>query len=343
MKARKPFCLVAVLLLLACFGGARTGAKTPAPDEADKPLLVASNHGGTLHLDGEERLELSPGATESISASVGRHTVKLVRSGYQTVEKQLEVPPDRIVTVRFHQRALPSAHKMRVGKDRLEYIWIPPGKFQMGCSPGDTACRGDEKPAHPVTISKGFWIGRSEVTVFAYKRFAETTGRSMPEEPIRFFGSRNKFWAEEWQPMVNVTWEEADAFCRWAGGRLPTEAEWEYAARAGAGGPHPGKLDEIAWYSRENPHHVEDKQANPWGLYDMLGNAREWVSDWYDPDYYQRSPARDPRGPASGQGQVTRGGSWDLPAAAARVSTRLMQESGTRKYDLGFRCVRQGR
>ncbi len=110
-------------------------------------------------------------------------------------------------------------------KDGLKYVWIPPGSFQMGCSPGDSECLDEEKPSHQVRISKGFWMGQTEVTVGAYKRFARSAGKSMPPEPNLLGGALNKGWNDEAMAIVEVSWDDAQAYCRWMGGRLPSEAE----------------------------------------------------------------------------------------------------------------------
>jgi formylglycine-generating enzyme required for sulfatase activity len=203
----------------------------------------------------------------------------------------------------------------------------------MGCSPGDNDCGGNEKPAHTVTISKGFWMGQTEVTVGAYKRFVSGGGGPLP--------SGN---SSDEQPVVNVTWNDAVAFCRWSGGRLPTEAEWEYAARAGTAGARYGDLDAIAWYegnSGKRVHAVGQKAPNAYRLYDMLGNVWEWVADWFGDEYYGASEPRDPRGPPSGESRVVRGGSWLDLAWDARVSSRGWYRPGDWKFNLGFRCVRE--
>ena len=263
----------------------------------------------------------------------------------------------------------PQAGDTRPGNDGLIYVWIPPGTFDMGCSPGDDECDSDEE-RHTVRISNGFWLGQTEVTVGAYRRFVEKTGGKMPSEPNFLGRALNAGWKDAQQPIVNVNWAEARAYCEWAGGRLPTEAEWEYAARAGSQSARYGRLNSIAWsadnsgnpldstnawavragkdinkYSKilaENGnriHPVGLKQANRWGLRDMLGNVWEWCSDWYDKDYYSESPAADPQGPGSRDGRVVRGGSWDLVPRNVRSSFRVRGDPGLRLYDIGFRCV----
>jgi serine/threonine-protein kinase len=239
-------------------------------------------------------------------------------------------------------------------KDRLKYLWIPPGTFMMGCSPGDTECSDDEKPAHLVTISKGFWMGQTPVTAAAFKRYARATGKAMPTPP-----DFNAGWNNQDMPIVNVSWDDSTAFCGWAGGRLPTEAEWEYAARAGSTASRYGPIDDVAWHKSNSgggSHEVAQKRANVFGLYDMLGNVWEWVNDWYGEDFYQflmkQSPTMpplppgssvlDPQGPESGQSRVVRGGSWwELPTDI-RVSRRFRTVPDNIIYDFGLRCVREG-
>ena len=238
--------------------------------------------------------------------------------------------------VSWSAKAGTSKGKVRVNpNDGLKYVWIPWGTFQMGCSPGDNECQDVEKPAHQVTITKGFWLGQTEVTVGAYKRFAAGTGKDMPSAP-----EFNRDWSNEQMPIVNVIWEDAQMYCIWAGGRLPTEAEWEYAARGGSTEARYGPLEEVAWYlanSGEQGHPVGEKQANGYGLYDMLGDVWEWVNDWYDGSYYQHSPSQDPSGPTGGQVRVLRGGSWSNDPRDVRVSDRV-QEFPIHGDSGGFRC-----
>lgn len=241
-------------------------------------------------------------------------------------------PPQQPAT-----KAPPTGEIKINSKDGLKYVWIPPGTFMMGCSPGDRECSYDEKPAHQVTISKGFRMGQTEVTVAAYQRFASATNRQMPAAP--YF---NSGWAKTNMPIVNVSWIEADAYCQWSGGRLPTEAEWEYAARAGSTDARYGPLDEVAWYSENTgnrTHDVAQRRANAWGLYDMLGNAWEWVNDSYGGKYYRNSPTQDPEGPHGVNSRVLRGGSCYNDAGYVRVSIRLASIPVARDFNLGLRCV----
>ena len=252
-------------------------------------------------------------------------------------------------------------------KDGLKYVSIPPGKFTMGCSPDDSQCDAGERPAHAVTITKGFWMGQTEVTVAAYKRFATATAKHMPDEPSSNGTQLNPGWGDVGMPMVDVTWYDAKTYCGWAGGRLPTEAEWEYAARAGTAPARYGDLDAIAWFAdNSGKQHLESgkladnnrvsmlmtligngndmhpvgmKQANAFGLYDVLGNIWEWVNDGYDQGYYQSSPPQDPAGPPNSQLRVIRGGSWNDFPWLVRVSARSGVFPAYSDDNLGFRCA----
>ncbi|MBI3473109.1 MAG: SUMF1/EgtB/PvdO family nonheme iron enzyme [Candidatus Solibacter usitatus] len=217
-------------------------------------------------------------------------------------------------------------------KDGLTYVWIPPGEFVMGCSPGDGECRDDEKPAHPVRITRGFWMGQTEVTHGAYNRFARESGRPGAG------GSGDQM------PAVNVIWNDATAYCAWMGGRLPTEAQWEYAARAGSREARYGPLAEIAWHrsnSGGRAHEVAGKQPNAFGLHDMIGNVWEWVSDWYNSAYYKKRDRLDPQGPATGEVRGVRGASFLDGAWYLRAASRDRYDPGLRFDYIGFRCVRE--
>lgn len=232
-------------------------------------------------------------------------------------------------------------------RDGLKYVLIPPGNFKMGCNVehiklkagrywvNTAPCFDNEFPAHDVTISKGFWIGQTTVTVEAYQGFAEATGRQMPNAP-----DFNKGWTKPRMPIVNVSWDDAHDYCAWAGGYLPTEAEWEYAARGGSPKLEYGSYDQIGWGSKNSgnqAHEVGQKLANGYGLFDMLGNVSEWVNDWLDPDYYKHSPKVDPPGPTSGRVRVVRGGDWS--SSVFRASWRGSYVTSNRGDGIGFRCA----
>jgi formylglycine-generating enzyme required for sulfatase activity len=223
-------------------------------------------------------------------------------------------------------------------RDGLKYAWIPPGEFQMGCSPDDDACGDSEKPSHLVRITKGFWIGQTDVTVGAYNAFAAAAGRKL----VTWAHRPDFAWMDDNTPIFGITWNDAQAYCTWAGGRLPTEAEWEFAARAGSPTKRYGPIDEIAWYSYNSgshPHDVGQKRANAFGLFDMLGNLSKWVNDWYDDKYYSSSPAVDPPGPSSGTQRVLRGASWNHGLRETRVSMRFASKENQGWPTAGFRCV----
>ena len=145
--------------------------------------------------------------------------------------------------------------------------------------------------------------------------------------------------------MVYLSWFAAKAYCEWAGGRLPTEAEWEKACRAGSTtrycfGESETQLSDYAWYddnSARRTHAVGQKKPNAWGLYDMHGNVWEWCSDWYGGDYYENSQESDPEGPSSGSFRVGRGGSWYYDARDCRSANRIIGSPGLRYELLGFR------
>jgi formylglycine-generating enzyme required for sulfatase activity len=216
--------------------------------------------------------------------------------------------------------------------DGQTYVWIPPGEFTMGCSEADSECTDDEKPTHPVSIDKGFWLGQTEVTLAAYRKYADRHGATVPE------GAGD-------MPATQVSWAEAKTYCAAVGGRLPTEAEWEYAARGGKPCAYYGVVAEIAWYagnSGDAPHAVGKKKPNAYGLYDVLGNVREWVLDRYFNKYDVAAPAtgdavEQPLAPNAST--VARGGFWESEAAAIRVSHRSALATDSADPSIGWRCA----
>jgi formylglycine-generating enzyme required for sulfatase activity len=221
----------------------------------------------------------------------------------------------------------------------ISFVAIPAGEFQMGSKKGFEW----EQPVHRVRITHGFLLGKYPVTNSQYGRFLEAAGKSV-EKPA-YWGDR-RFNQPE-QPVVGVSWDEARAYCEWAGGRLPTEAEWEYACRAGTKteysfGDDAELLGEYAWFDKNSggqSQPVGAKKPNPWGLHDMHGNVWEWCADWFDHAYYARSPTDDPSGPEGGSFRVFRGGCWCGYARGCRAANRIGRGPSSRGSGLGFRLA----
>lgn len=215
----------------------------------------------------------------------------------------------------------------RTGND-IVYVRICAGSFIMGSAASDPQAYADEKPAHQVTLSE-FWMGKTEITNKQYRRF------------------RQDHDGEDSLPVANVSFYDAKEACEHFGGRLPTEAEWEYAARAGSQTPwsfgdNVKKLDEYSWCggnSGNTSHPVGTKKPNAWGLYDMHGNVAEWVADWYGT--YPSAEQKDPTGPAATRERVLRGGSFstDDEPRELRSAWRASNEPAFRGSRVGFRCV----
>jgi len=234
-------------------------------------------------------------------------------------------------------------------KDRLAYAWIPPGTFKMGCVPNDSFCLADEKPQHEVRISSGFWITRTEVTTEAYGRFTGQTGHREPRKT-----QTNPKLSGTDLPVTMVSWDDARAYCEWAGGRLPTEAEWEYAARGGkADLKYPWGNEFDARLANSFKTDLKLKRpfvetvpvrrlgsGNGFDLFDMVGNAREWTNDYYDPAAYSAMTAfADPAGPAGGKERVVRGGSFYGSEKHLRISAREHLDGAKADNETGFRCA----
>jgi sulfatase modifying factor 1 len=295
----------------------------------------------------------------------------------------------------------------------MRFVALPPGEFTMGLAESDEALArafpaidrsrigalADERPAHRVRITRGFWLGQHEVTVGQFAAFVAASGhvpesiadgtgaygydRQRPPGGDAFAGRDARYsWRDpgfalgDEHPVVNVTWNDAQAMARWLSARegvtyrLPTEAEWEYACRAGGttryhSGDDPAGLARVAnlfdadalphWraWPQWAPHALPASDghaftapvgryaANPWGLHDMHGNVWEWVADWYGEQAYASSALDDPSGPADGAVRVRRGGSWHSWPFYARCGYRNYNSPGTRYTLVGFRLLRE--
>ncbi|HTA77099.1 MAG TPA: formylglycine-generating enzyme family protein [bacterium] len=217
-----------------------------------------------------------------------------------------------------------------------EMVLIPAGEFTMG-SPEGTGL-DNEHPAHQVYLD-AFYIDKNLVTYDQYDKFCEKTGMRRPDD---------EGWGRGNRPVVGISWDEATAYASWAGKRLPTEAEYEKAARGGTNslyffGDFNMLLDDYVWYggnAEGKSHPVGQKKPNPYGLYDMLGNVAEWCTDWYGEDYYAASPAKNPKGPDQGTERVLRGGSWWDTADFLRCAKRAATAPGHIYTTNGFRCAK---
>ena len=234
-----------------------------------------------------------------------------------------------------------AAEKHVISDLKLELLWVAPGTFTMG-SPADEESRNKaEGPQTRVTLTKGFWLGKTEVTQEQYETL-------MGQNPSTFKNVGKD------APVENVSWIDAMAFCEKlnsrerAAGRLPegysytlpTEAQWEYAARAGSMDAYPHDLNASAWFNKnsgETTHPVAKKNPNKWGFYDMQGNVVEWCYDWYG--NYPGGDARDPKGPGHGYYRIARGGSWRTEDRTLRFAARSGGSAGRLDYTIGFRLA----
>jgi len=221
------------------------------------------------------------------------------------------------------------------GPDGGTYVWVPAGEFMMGATDGDPS----ERPVHRVRITRGFWIRKCEVTNAQYAAFCNAVGHAMP---------RGSYQAAN-HPVVFVSWEDATAYCQHFGTTLPTEAQWEYAAR----GPESRRYP---WGDTWDPTrccHYGAKGPGGWsqpagsfltgaswcGALDMAGNVYEWCADFFDPSYYRTSPTDDPPGPPEGTRRAVRGGAWTSDDYHCRCAVRSSDMPTQTVSYIGFRCI----
>ncbi|MDF0665087.1 MAG: SUMF1/EgtB/PvdO family nonheme iron enzyme [Nitrospira sp.] len=253
-------------------------------------------------------------------------------------------PPPPAATAKPEVQSITLAREI-TGKDGAPMVLIPAGEFWMG-SP-DSEGRKDEHPRHQIYLD-GFYMDKFEVTVARYTEFVRAKNRPKPGYWDQVDSSKH------WNlPVVGVNWDDAKAYCEWAGKRLPTEAEWEKAARGTDGRTYSwgneGPTARLANFAKglttraykEGLAPVDSYEAgnSPYGLHHMAGNVWEWTADWYDETYYIKSPARNPTGPASGLFRVVRGGSWSYEPDVLRSAYRHKDLPTSRSDSIGFRCA----
>jgi formylglycine-generating enzyme required for sulfatase activity len=264
----------------------------------------------------------------------------------------------RLAEIKRQQEAMaprpvqpPSPEKTIVGRDGSPMVLVPAGEFLMGSQTEDDA------PPHRVYLDS-FYIDRHEVTNYRYLKFVEATRHRAPQHVV---DPQYDLWAGTTLsqgvsdlPVVNVDWFDAAAYCRWAGKRLPTEAEWEKAARGtdnrlypwGNEAPSLARLNfSRRWQGAHTLQPVGNYEAgnSPYGAQDMAGNVWEWVGDWYDAGSYAAGSARNPQGPSSGSSKILRGGSWTNSADTVRTTHRREEDPDMRNSDSGFRCARDAK
>ena len=266
-----------------------------------------------------------------------------VSSWYTILEQapNATVVPDAAVRTKIVASGFP--WRVRDNSSGIEMLLIPSGIFTMGCSASTGyGCNSNENPTHQVTLSKAFYLGKTEVTQAQWQA-------KMGSNPSYFSGNANN-------PVEQVSWNDIAGFNTATGLRLPSEAEWEYAYRGGTttafhsmpgypnGTNNEGLLQNIAWYrASDSPFGtkpVAGKAANAFGMYDMSGNVWEWCNDWWGSTYYSTSPSMDPAGPSSGSYRVLRGGGWGYISDPCRSSYRDSVGPDPRGYGVGFRVAR---
>ncbi len=316
-------------------------------------IKVESNADGKVYVDNNYVCSIISGTIKTLkNIRTGSHTVK-VKTDKETKNEYVTVQKNRTSSINFYFTPEISLEE--------NLIFVQGGTFQMGSNEYD-----DEKPVHSVTVND-FYIGKYEVTVAEFNAFINATGHKTDAEKNGY----SWIWTGKWEkqngvtwkcdvkgktrpsseyshPVIHVSWNDANAYCKWKGGRLPTEAEWEYAARGGNKSNNytysgSNNIGTVAWYNNNSgskTHKVGTKQPNELGIYDMSGNVWEWCLDWYDSDYYSISPRNNPTGASSGTRRVLRGGGWGYSDYGCRVAIRTDNDPGRSGNPCGFRFVR---
>jgi len=331
-------------------GGMRVIQEIPASSDAQTFSLPSEGNIIVLQVpansQGVKVIQLPSFSTRSVkSRGLTRYTQpSFTATGPEEVVK--ETPPPETASDKGESHPAASLtsdgsknddkDKKAKDSDSSPMVLIPAGYFNMG-SP-DEKGNTDEHPQHKVWV-EAFYMDKYLTTFDQYDKFCDDTGRN----PISDNG-----WGRGDNPAINLMWEDADAFCKWAGKRLPTEAEWEKAARGGTDtayffGDNENLLKDYAWYADNSGDKIKtvgQKKPNPFGLYDILGDVWEWMSDWYGKDYYRQSPAQNPTGPESGTYRVLRGGSFNVNADYLQSAHRGIDRPDHQDTNDGCRCAK---
>ena len=314
---------------------------TATPSEQNYTIPTPSPILGTLNVTSDPALAdvyvdgKSAGRTPlMVDLIIGSHEVELRKGDLATKKQSVNIEEGKTADLNLTLTKLSKDYVETAAGINMKMVYVEGGTFQMGSNAGDS----DETPVHSVTLDS-YYIAECEVTQAQWQTI-------MGDNPSKFTGDTNR-------PVESVSWEEAKAFCaklsELTGKRytLPTEAQWEYAARGGnksQGYTYSGSntIDDVAWYrsdSSSTTHAVKQKSANELGLYDMSGNVWEWCNDWYGSSYYSSSPQTNPTGPSSGSYRVIRGGGWGDTASGCRVANRYCNAPSGRYGGVGFRVV----
>jgi formylglycine-generating enzyme required for sulfatase activity len=321
--------LVALLAGWGCAGqGSGQGDQVDQDGAAGQDLQLDTRLPDTLDSLGQDTLDTMDTQALDTLDSLGQDTLDtqapdtLDSLGQDTLDTQAPEAVDPLDTLVDLTQPV-----------ELPWLALPGGSFTMGCSPEDADCGDLEKPSHTVTLA-AFELLATEVTEAQYEAV-------LGVNPACSYAAGGPDF-----PVECVRWAEAKAFCEAVGGRLPTEAEWEYAARAGTTtrytcGDDPACLGDLAWYSAnsdQTKHPVKLRAANAFGLYDMLGNVWELTADWHE--LYEAQPQTNPQGPDTGVNRVIRGGGFSFAADSLRVSNRGAVPPTDYAHYIGFRCAR---
>ncbi|MFA6011332.1 MAG: SUMF1/EgtB/PvdO family nonheme iron enzyme [Desulfobacteraceae bacterium] len=331
-------------------------------------LRVITNPGGAyLYIDGD-RIGSSPvqeGQSFDITLKEGKYKLEAVIPVSEEHERYgsifdvyVAAESTQILKIDLTERETESAFENRVDREKKQYelyvkehpnvriepkmVDISAGKLQMGCSPDDTQCDDDEKPAHWVNLS-AFKISETEATFESWDAYVAAGGTT--------YIPKDEGWGRSSRPVINVSWEDVQGYIEWLNrvtGKkysLPTEAQWEYAARAGSKtkyffGSNENQIADYAWFwgnSSKQTQAIGTRKPNAWGLYDMHGNVWEWCKDWKST--YTLAESTNPAGPSLSKDRTARGGSWYNAAWLCRTSIRSGFVPGYRNNSLGFRLV----